>query len=475
MSPILKLKGRKAELTKEAGELLEAARTEDRDLTADERGAHDAICQQLDGVNATIEVEERQLQLERELDPPSQKGAVVPVVGTLMGAQVGAPNFEQDPRKGFKSHSDFLLAVIADSGYRDRSQVSDERLRFLAQTDKEEKRSNTDLAFMLPVAFTPRPLATVGSDEQGEYDDRYGGFAITPTRLPGMLQLSPEADPTAGRTQMVPMASPTVELLARTDKDHSTSVSGGFTVARRPETVEIATSRMTMEMVTMKATGLFGFSYVTEELLADSPISFVAILQTGFRDQFAAHMLNEKLRGLGGAEYLGVLTALASATLGPTITVAEEDGQADDSITATNVIQMAARSYNFGNSIWICNHTTKPWLYTLSIPAGINSVLMYQPSRSEGFPDMLLGRPIFYSEYASASGDIGDIILGDWSQYLDGLYQPLQSAESVHVRFTTHERAFKFWLRNCGAPWWRTPLTPNKGVTLSPFVVLAAR
>jgi len=55
-------------------------------------------------------------------------------------------------------------------------------------------------------------------------------------------------------------------------------------------------------------------------------------------------------------------------------------------------------------------------------------------------------------------------------------YYQRQSAESVHVRFVNHERTFKFWLRNAGAPWWRSALTPNKSsVTLSPFVTLAAR
>lgn len=93
-----------------------------------------------------------------------------------------------------------------------------------------------------------------------------------------------------------------------------------------------------------------------------------------------------------------------------------------------------------------------------------------------GFPDMLLGRPIYYSEFASKLGDVGDIILGNWSQFLEGIYQPLQSAESVHVRFLNHERTFKFWLRNAGAPWWRSALTPAKSSdTLSPFVTLAAR
>jgi len=414
-----------------------------------------------------IQVREEELAAEEQRIEDERAEAVRTGAGRV--ASVSAPNFEADPRKGFRSHSEFLLSVIADSGHRSRDQVSDERLRFLAQADEPE------LAFMLPVAFTPRPMSAVGSDEQGEYADTYGGFALQTTRLPGMLQISPEADPTAGRTQPVPMSSPSVEILARTDKDHSSVVSGGFTVTRRPETVAATASRMAMEMVTMKATGLFGLSYVTEELLADSPISFVAILQSGFRDQFAAHMLNEKLRGLGGAEYLGVLTALASASLGPTLAITKEVGQAADTIVTNNVVKMAARCYNFGNAIWIANHTCKPQLYVLSITVGAAGVLMYQPSKGDGFPDMLLGRPIFYSEFASAIGDVGDIILGDWSQYLDGLYQPLQSAESVHVRFTTHERAFKFWLRNCGAPWWRSALTPNKGDTLSPFVVVAAR
>ena len=81
-----------------------------------------------------------------------------------------------------------------------------------------------------------------------------------------------------------------------------------------------------------------------------------------------------------------------------------------------------------------------------------------------------------FSIYAATLGDQGDLILANFAEYLEGLYQPLQSAESMHVRFANHERAFKFWLRNAGAPWWRTALTPAKSTaTLSPFVVADAR
>ena len=395
--------------------------------------------------------------------------------GTL--AITAKPRAEADPRKGFHNHQEFILACIENAGLRDREQVSDERLRILAVSDAEDKRAAGELAFLLPVAFSPPGLnAAAGSDEQGVYDDRYGGFAVTPTFLPGMLQLGFEGDPTTGRTQTLPMQTPTVEILARTDKDHSSSVSGGLTVTRKPETVAASASRFEMEKVTLKATSLFGLSYATEELLQDSPISFAALIGSGFKDQFAHHMLNEKIRGLGGSEYQGVLKALDASSLGPTVSVAKETNQDAATIFAENVIKMRAQCWGYGNAIWIANHDCYPQLAVLSIAVGTGGTLIYQQSLIEGRPDMLQGRPIFYSEYPATLGSQGDLILGNWSQYLDGLYQPMQSAESIHVRFVNHERTFKFWLRNAGAPWWRTALTPTQSTTkLSPFVVLDAR
>lgn len=414
----------------------------------------------------------RALVLSREQELQAEEERLKQETATATPVEVRAPNSDQDRRRGFRSHREFLLACLANAGLRDRAQVQDERLRALAVADKEDKAAAGELAFMLPLAYTPAFLSAAGSDEQGEYDDRYGGITLPHTRLPGFLQVGFEGDPTAGRTQPVPMQSPSVGILARTDKNHQSSVAGGFTVSRRPETAAAAASRAQMEEITLKATSVFGVAYSTEELLTDSPLSFVAIIDSGMRDQMGAHMLNEKLRGKGGNEYLGVLDDNNPCL----ITVAKETGQTNDTIVANNVIKMAARCWGFGGGVWLANHDTRPQLYTLQIPAGTSAVLIYQPSREVGFPDMLMGIPVFYTEFASKLGDKGDLLLGVWSQYLDGLYQSLQSAESVHVRFLNHERTFKFWVRNAGAPWWRSALTPNQSAdTLSPFVTLAAR
>lgn len=382
---------------------------------------------------------------------------------TRTAVQVGGVTLraEKDARKGFASHVEFLAAVIDAAGIQDPSNVPDERLRPLAQTEK-----NNPLAFLMPRGFR----ATVSSDEQGNYADQYGGY-FSPTQvMPGLLSRGFEGDPTAGMTQKIPMSAPTVKLNARTDSNHTTSVSGGFTVTRTPETVAATSSRASFEQVTLEATALTGLAFASEQLLADSPVSFAAIIDAGFRDQFGAHKLNEKIRGGGGAAYLGVLDSPAL------VTVNKESGQAADTIVTANLLKMRARCWGYGNAVWLANHDTMPQFGTLSVGIGAAGVLTWQKDIVADKPDVLLGRPLIFTEYASKLGDLGDVMLVNFSQYLEGIYQPLQSAESIHVRFVNSERTFKLWERNAGAPWWRAALTPAKSSdTLSPMVTLQAR
>jgi HK97 family phage major capsid protein len=475
---IHELRATKTKLAQEANAALTAARdkakTEGRQLSAEEIQAQDDFDAKIKAVEDEVALEERLLARERAMGSaaPAREPAAATVPGAGPQATVDPPNFEKDPKKGFGSPREFVMAVME----HEDGPGEDERLRMLCQRDPEDKQAGGKPGYLLPVAFTPRGiLATAGSDEQGTYDDRYGGFSVPTTRLPGLLQVGFEGDPTAGRTQPIPMASPRVEIMARVDKDHSTSVSGGFTVSRRAETVAGGTSRAQLEMVDMKAASLFGGAYATEELLEDSAISFAAIIAEGFRTQFGAHVLNEKLNGKGGNEYLGILEALSASNKGPTIAIAKENNQAAATIDAENVLKATARVWGYDQSIVLANHTCKPQLAKLAIKIGTSIIPLYQPAQQPGFPDMLWGRPVFYTEYCKTLGTFGDVVWANLSQYLEGIYKPLQSAESVHARFLNHERVFKFWLRNCGAPWWRTALTPANGDTLSPFVGIATR
>lgn len=380
---------------------------------------------------------------------------------------------ETDPRRGFEGPRDFLQSVYAARKARDRDSVTDHRLR--AVSVREAGAAGGPLAFALPLAFTPKVIqAAAGSDEQGTYADPYGGFAV---RAPGVTDFAlgaVESDPTVGRTLVLPMDAPELGVVARVGTTHSTSVTAGLEVVRTPETTTRASTRMKLERVNLSASSLFGFSYATEELLDAGTAAFAAILAAAYRDEFGSKIFREKLTGTGAGEYLGALNSPAK------IEVAKESGQAADTIQAANVVKMSARVWGYNRSIWLANHDTREQLaqaaYVVEGSIGGGIVPVFQPARSEFEPDMLWGRPCFFSEHMPALGDAGDLACINWSQYLEGVYQPLESAESVHVRWSEHERAFKFWLRNAGAPWWRAALTPDNGAnTLSPIVTLAER
>lgn len=430
---LAKAEERKKALLAQSNALLDAAEKEDRDFTEEEQTTFDANAEDLKTVQAAID-------REHDLDAYIYKN---PSVAQLIDEANSVPSnpvaaFEADPKCGFKDPHDFLTQII-ETG---RTGVMDERLQF---------------------------MATAGSDEAGTYSDPYGGFLIPEGLAPGILSIGPEVDPIGSRVTNVPMTNPTLRFNARVDKNHATSVSGGLIVTRRQETQTQASSRTVYEQITLNAHSLYGLSYASEEILERSPVSFAAILQAGFRDQFQSHLINERLNGTGVGEFEGIMNNPAL------ITIVKESGQDADTIVYENLIAMRARCWNYGNAVWIANHDCLPQLMSIVFPGTLGGFPVWQTSAREGEPDMLFGRPVVFTEYAKTVGDKGDIILADWSQYLEGTYKPIRSAESMHVRFEAHERTFKFWTENDGRGWWRTALTPKNGSTLSPFVTLAAR
>ena len=310
---------------------------------------------------------------------------------------------------------------------------------------------------------------TAGSDEASGASDPYGGFLLPVAFSPDVLSAMADADPTAALVTRIPLVSGKTQIPARTDKNHSTSVSGGLRVYRRAETDTSPASRMEMELVTLTGHSLFGLCYASEELLAKSAGAFLVLLEAGFKDEFSSALLNERLNGSGAGEFEGVLNAPC------VVEVAKENGQAANTVVKANVDKMVSRAWRYSQCIWLANHNVRPQLKSLSQAVGTGGAPVPYLT-SENGQEMLEGRPIHYTEFAKTLGTAGDLLLSNWSQYLEGSVTPgVQSAESIHVRFINHERTFKFWLENDGRCWWRSALTPRNGDTLSPFIKLASR
>lgn len=424
------------------------AKASDAALTDEQRTQARADFARLEALHETnaadIKAEERVRDLERNYQPArpaaDADGQAAAAAAARAGVQV-KERFEDDPKRGFKNHTDQLSAIMKAG----QTGIVDNRLK---------------------------PLAAAGSDEQSGHTDPYGGFLLAPAFAPGILSVPAEIDPTAGRVTALPMQNSRIIINARVDKNHTSSVSGGLTVARVPAAKAATTSRQEFEQVELVAHDLVGAAFATSRILKESPASFMALMQAGFGDEFAAKKLDERLNGSGAGEFQGVINADC------TIVVSKEQAQTADTILFENVNKMAARCWRYGSSIWLVNHDALPQVTTLYMPIGTGGerVPIYAPGNEDAPFGTLLGRPIFPTEFCRTVGDKGDIVLGNWSQYLEGNFGGVEEARSIHVRFLEREECFLFVEMNDAKPWWRSALTPKYSTTtLSPFVVLQAR
>ena len=237
----------------------------------------------------------------------------------------------------------------------------------------------------------------------------------------------------------------------------------GTKVASKPEFAQME----------LKLKKLIGLCYATDELLQDAGM-LGAVISDGFAQEFAYLVDDSLMNGTGAGQPLGIMNG------GSLVTVAKETGQAADTVVAENIFKMWSRMWgrSRSNAAWFVNQDVEPQLFQLSLPVGTGGQAIYMPpgGLSASPYATLMGRPVVPVESCATVGNLGDIVLADFSEYIMIEKGGIESATSIHVQFTTDETAFRFVLRVDGQPKWVTALTPaNSALTLSPFVALAAR
>lgn len=245
---------------------------------------------------------------------------------------------------------------------------------------------------------------------------------------------------------------------------------GGITGYRVAEGATItASGPQKFYRYTLKPKEYAAVAYLTGEVLQDQRL-LEQELSAGVVSELAFMVNDDMFRGLGVAGAYGVINHPSL------ITVDAENGQAADTVVYQNVLKMWGRRYARGQYAWFINQEVE---YQLD--------LMYQAVGTAGIPPNFVtydqqgvmrikGAPVVVNEYSSGLGDLGDIVLADWSQYKVASIGGVQSASSMHVQFLTNQMAYRFIQRVDGQSTWQSDLTPYKGtLTQSPFITLAAR
>ena len=356
--------------------------------------------------------------------------------------EIGKELVTDDPKLGYKSAGEFYLDVFRIGRDRDYDRV-------------------------------PK-LKTVSGMSEGL--DSEGGFLV-PTEFKNQLFEKMHAAATiAPRCFQLPMGGNTVEIPYINETSRALGSRGGaIRVYRMEEAKQYTSSKTKFGKLALRLKKLGGLAFLTDELAEDSIISVEAILTRLIGDEMAWVVDDEILFGSGASQMLGVYNAPCH------VAVAKETGQAADTILRENIEAMWTQLWapSRGSAVWLINQECLPALNSMTLDVGTGGVPMYSPPG--GLTQLpygtIKGRPVLEVEQCKTLGDAGDIMLCDFSQYVYATKGGIKAAQSVHLRFDYDETALKFTLRNDGAPWWSTYLTPASGSTkyLSPFISLAER
>lgn len=299
-----------------------------------------------------------------------------------------------------------------------------------------------------------------------------GGFLIPEVLRANLLSIALEQMVVRPRATVIPMDSLRVPFPILDSTTNVGSVFGGMIAYWTEEAATLTESAPKFGKVVLEAQKLTGFSALPNELLQDSIISLVALIEEkwpqalAFFEDLAFHS------GTGVGEPLGYLGNPA------TIVVSKESGQPAATIVWENLLEMYARMLpsSLGRAVWFYTPAALRQLGTMALSVGTGGAPVWLNNGVDGPPARILGQPAFPVEKLSTLGTQGDLTFVDLSYYMIGDRQTMQAESSEHYLFGSDKTAFRIIQRVDGRPWIQSAITPaNGGPTLSPFVELQTR
>lgn len=301
-----------------------------------------------------------------------------------------------------------------------------------------------------------------------------GGFLIPETLRAELLRVSLESSIVRSRARVIPMETLRVPIPMIDSITNNGSVYGGMIAYWAEESAALTESQAKFGKIVLEANKLTGFAIAPNELLTDSLMSFVALIDQLWPEALAFFEDLGFIRGSGVGEPLGFMGASNPAG----IPVAAQPGQPGATIQWENVVNMYSRMLpaSLNRAQWYVSPDTFPQLATMALSVGTGGSAVWLNNGVSGPPATILGRPVVISEKMNTLGTRGDIAFADLGYYIVGDRQQMSARSSEEYRFANDQTAFRIIERVTGRPWIQNAMTPaNGGNTLSPFVELATR
>jgi HK97 family phage major capsid protein len=305
--------------------------------------------------------------------------------------------------------------------------------------------------------------AAAGANEAVPSD---GGFLVPQATASGILENMWGTGSVLSRFNAIPvqgnnMTFKVVDETSRADGYRHGGVLGYWLA----EAAEKSTSKPKFRQLDLKLKKVAALCYATDELLDDAT-ALESWLTTNVPDELRFQVEAAIMNGNGVGKPRGIIASPAFYAL---------ERETAGTISGYDLGNMWAHRYAGANDyVWFVSTTIFPALMSMTV--GTQPVYM-PPGGLSGSPyGTIFGRPVVETEYNPSLGVAGDIVLAAPSQYAMITKGGIQSASSIHVKFTTDETAFRFGYRVDGEPSWnaKVPSYYASSDYVSPFVGLLA-
>lgn len=426
---------KRAKLIADMGGILDAAETEERELTDEEIASYDGMKEGIAALDAAIARLEEQESLQASLAEPEP---------TVASRQAPSPaRAPGDPaRREFESLGEFIATVVGNP--------NDQRLSSLYNEDafgaeRAEQRMDTGAA---------------------------GGFAV-PTQFRGtLMEVSPQEARIRPRAMPIEAGDPPDSAITMPALDQTgatpDNVYGGVTVNWTAEGGSSSESDADLREIKLEPQELVGHVKLTNKLLRNWQASS-SVIERLLRGAVISAEDFAFLSGNGVGKPLGVIPSGAAYAV---------NRGTSSQIHTADIDAMAARILMRGGTpVWLASQSVLPQLQSLrneigSPPTGDGALIWDPDKRDRDNNQTLKGYPILWNERSPQLGSKGDLVLADLSYYLvkDGS-GPFVAA-SEHVDFTNNKTTIKIVWNVDGQPWLTEPFKQEGGYQVSPFVVL---
>lgn len=389
---IRQLRQNRAKLVADARAILDAAGQESRDLSQEEQNSWDALMDQVNDLGAQIDREERMYELETQVADPLQ-------------VQVGARGNEPNPSGGQQRTLEFVSRGMRATNELTPEWMNEPLWKRLFPFAEDSYR--TAYATWLRRGYLSQNLVDIRALQADA--DTLGGYLVTPMQfIDRLLQAVDNA--VYIRQWATVFALPNADSLGVPTLDTDP--------ADADWTTELATgsedSSMAFGRRELHPHPLAKRIKISNKLLAKVPDS-EGLVRGRLAYKFGITWEKAALTGSGAGQPLGVFTASA---LGISTSRDVSTGNTTTSIQTDGLIEA---KYTLKGQYW----PRARWLFhrdgvkqVAKLKDG-NGQYMWRESVRAGEPDMLLGFPVFMSEYAPNTFTTGLYvgILGDFSNY----------------------------------------------------------